>query len=155
MEGDQYNVALTIFFVSYIIFEVPANMALKYLSPRVWSKISTWWHFGESLLIFESYLDCCVLGACHDSHGHCPQLRGSAGSALHARCSGGRHFPGSSVREPCSGWFNEPFANFELFDSDITSLSGTPDTKPCTEPLSSTRQPPLREFTPRQTIRTC
>jgi hypothetical protein len=41
MEGDQYNVALTIFFVSYIIFEVPANMALKYLSPRVWSKIST------------------------------------------------------------------------------------------------------------------
>jgi hypothetical protein len=37
MEGDQYNVALTIFFVSYIIFEVPANMALKYLSPRIWS----------------------------------------------------------------------------------------------------------------------
>lgn len=38
MTGEQYNVALTIFFVSYIIFEVPANMALKYLSPRVWSK---------------------------------------------------------------------------------------------------------------------
>lgn len=38
MSGDQYNVALTIFFVSYIVFEVPANMALKYLSPRVWSK---------------------------------------------------------------------------------------------------------------------
>ncbi|KAH8892345.1 high-affinity nicotinic acid transporter [Thozetella sp. PMI_491] len=36
MEGDQYNVALTIFFVSYVIFEVPANMALKRLSPRVW-----------------------------------------------------------------------------------------------------------------------
>ncbi|KAG9256004.1 major facilitator superfamily domain-containing protein [Emericellopsis atlantica] len=36
MEGDQYNVALTIFFVSYIVFEVPANMALKYLSPRIW-----------------------------------------------------------------------------------------------------------------------
>ena len=38
MTGEQYNVALTIFFVSYIVFEVPANMALKYLSPRVWSK---------------------------------------------------------------------------------------------------------------------
>ena len=25
MSGDQYNVALTIFFVSYIVFEVPAN----------------------------------------------------------------------------------------------------------------------------------
>ncbi|KXX76424.1 High-affinity nicotinic acid transporter [Madurella mycetomatis] len=36
MTGDQYNVALTIFFVSYIIFEVPANMALKHLSFRVW-----------------------------------------------------------------------------------------------------------------------
>ncbi|SPO07760.1 related to MFS nicotinic acid transporter Tna1 [Cephalotrichum gorgonifer] len=36
MTGDQYNIALTIFFVSYIVFEVPANMALKYLSPRVW-----------------------------------------------------------------------------------------------------------------------
>lgn len=38
MTGDQYNVALTIFFVSYIVFEVPANMALKHLSPRIWSK---------------------------------------------------------------------------------------------------------------------
>lgn len=38
MTGEQYNVALTIFFVSYIVFEVPANMALKHLSPRVWSK---------------------------------------------------------------------------------------------------------------------
>ena len=38
MEGEQYNVALTIFFVSYIVFEVPANMALKYLSPKIWSK---------------------------------------------------------------------------------------------------------------------
>jgi hypothetical protein len=38
MTGDQYNIALTIFFVPYIVFEVPANMALKYLSPRVWSK---------------------------------------------------------------------------------------------------------------------
>ncbi|KAL2111023.1 hypothetical protein VUR80DRAFT_380 [Thermomyces stellatus] len=36
MAGEQYNVALTIFFVSYIVFEVPSNMALKYLSPRVW-----------------------------------------------------------------------------------------------------------------------
>ena len=38
MKGEQYNIALTIFFVSYIVFEVPAKMALKYLSPRTWSK---------------------------------------------------------------------------------------------------------------------
>ncbi|KAI5456051.1 major facilitator superfamily domain-containing protein [Mariannaea sp. PMI_226] len=36
MKGNQYNVALTIFFVSYVVFEVPANMALKYFSPRTW-----------------------------------------------------------------------------------------------------------------------
>ena len=36
MEGDQYNVALSVFFVSYIVFEVPANMALKRFSPKVW-----------------------------------------------------------------------------------------------------------------------
>ncbi|KAL2214295.1 MFS general substrate transporter [Sarocladium strictum] len=57
MEGDQYNVALTIFFVSYIIFEVPANMALKYLSPRVWiTLIAVSWGLVMTLMgIVHSY----------------------------------------------------------------------------------------------------
>ncbi|KEZ46290.1 hypothetical protein SAPIO_CDS1211 [Scedosporium apiospermum] len=46
MAGDQYNVALTIFFVSYIVFEVPANMALKYLSPRVWRLLAARFFLG-------------------------------------------------------------------------------------------------------------
>lgn len=71
MDGDQYNVALTIFFVSYIIFEVPANMALKYLSPRVWSGFRlrrTTWPFAD---MYNSSIDRCVLGSCHDPYGHC------------------------------------------------------------------------------------
>lgn len=32
----QYNTALTIFFVPYIFFEIPSNVLLKKLSPRVW-----------------------------------------------------------------------------------------------------------------------
>lgn len=32
----DYNTALTIFFVPYIIFEIPSNILLKRLSPRVW-----------------------------------------------------------------------------------------------------------------------
>ncbi|EMR62219.1 putative mfs transporter protein [Eutypa lata UCREL1] len=37
MEGGlQYNTALTIFFVPYIIFEVPSNILLKRFSPKVW-----------------------------------------------------------------------------------------------------------------------
>ena len=32
----QYNTALTIFFVPYIVFEIPSNILLKKFSPRVW-----------------------------------------------------------------------------------------------------------------------
>lgn len=37
-EGTKYNSALTIFFVPYILFEVPSNMLLKKLKPHVWCK---------------------------------------------------------------------------------------------------------------------
>jgi MFS family permease len=36
MTGVQYNTALTIFFVPYIICEIPSNILLKKFSPRVW-----------------------------------------------------------------------------------------------------------------------
>jgi MFS family permease len=34
--GTQYNTALTIFFVPYVVFEIPSNILMKKLSPRVW-----------------------------------------------------------------------------------------------------------------------
>ncbi|KAI1747998.1 MFS general substrate transporter [Xylaria castorea] len=34
--GQQPNVALTIFFVPYILFEIPSNILMKRWSPRVW-----------------------------------------------------------------------------------------------------------------------
>ncbi|GFG09752.1 uncharacterized transporter C1002.16c [Aspergillus lentulus] len=34
--GTEYNAALTIFFVPYIIFEIPSNILLKKLKPHVW-----------------------------------------------------------------------------------------------------------------------
>jgi MFS family permease len=37
--GVEYNTALTIFFVPYIIFEIPSNILLKHFSPRVWLSI--------------------------------------------------------------------------------------------------------------------
>lgn len=37
--GVQYNTILTIFFVPYIFFEIPSNILLKKLSPRVWLSI--------------------------------------------------------------------------------------------------------------------
>jgi MFS family permease len=38
-QTTQYNTALVIFFVPYILFEIPSNILLKYLSPRVWLSI--------------------------------------------------------------------------------------------------------------------
>lgn len=36
LAGNQFNTALTIFFVPYVLFEIPSNMLLKKFSPRIW-----------------------------------------------------------------------------------------------------------------------
>ncbi|KAE8331862.1 putative MFS transporter [Aspergillus sergii] len=36
VDGTNYNTALTIFFVPYVIFEIPSNILLKKLRPHVW-----------------------------------------------------------------------------------------------------------------------
>ncbi|KAI1073422.1 major facilitator superfamily domain-containing protein [Whalleya microplaca] len=36
LEGQQPNVALTIFFVPYILFEIPSNIMMKRLTPHIW-----------------------------------------------------------------------------------------------------------------------
>ncbi|KAI0398285.1 putative allantoate permease [Xylariaceae sp. FL0594] len=39
LKGQQPNTALAIFFVPYIVFEIPSNFLLKRLSPRLWLSI--------------------------------------------------------------------------------------------------------------------
>ncbi|KIW30524.1 uncharacterized protein PV07_06263 [Cladophialophora immunda] len=39
LSGTQYSTALTIFFVPYVIFEIPSNIILKRLRPHVWLSI--------------------------------------------------------------------------------------------------------------------
>lgn len=41
LTGNRFNVALTLFFVTYIIFEIPANLMCKYLGPRIWLSFIT------------------------------------------------------------------------------------------------------------------
>ncbi len=36
MTGNDYNIALMIFFPSYIVFEVPSNILIKRLAPSTW-----------------------------------------------------------------------------------------------------------------------
>ncbi|ORY03758.1 putative allantoate permease [Clohesyomyces aquaticus] len=41
LKGNQANIALTIFFVPYVLFEVPSNILMKKLKPHVWLSICT------------------------------------------------------------------------------------------------------------------
>ena len=49
--GNKYNNALVIFFVPYIIFEIPSNMLLKKFKPRVWLSICMF-GFGMGAFFF-------------------------------------------------------------------------------------------------------
>lgn len=44
MKGNDYNIALFIFFVPYILFEVPSNLIIKRVAPSTWlSSIMILW----------------------------------------------------------------------------------------------------------------
>jgi MFS family permease len=36
LSGKQYNIALTVFFFPYALFEVPSNVVLKLIRPSIW-----------------------------------------------------------------------------------------------------------------------
>ena len=36
MKGNDYNIALLVFFVPYILFEVPSNIVIRKLAPSTW-----------------------------------------------------------------------------------------------------------------------
>ncbi len=39
LKSVEYNTALTIFFVPYVLFEIPSNIILKKLKPHVWLSV--------------------------------------------------------------------------------------------------------------------
>lgn len=41
LSGDQPNIALTIFFIPYMLFELPSNLCMKQFSPRIWLSLCT------------------------------------------------------------------------------------------------------------------
>lgn len=52
MKGTDYNVASMIFYLSYVLFEVPSNILLKKFSPSTWlSTIMFFWGMPRSPLI--------------------------------------------------------------------------------------------------------
>lgn len=39
MTGHDYNIALFVFFIPYILFEVPSNIIIKRVAPSTWLSI--------------------------------------------------------------------------------------------------------------------
>ncbi|KAF8446897.1 putative MFS transporter [Terfezia claveryi] len=57
--GVEYNVALTIFFIPYILFEIPSNLILKKARPRIW--------LSGCMLLFG--MTTCIQGFVQNFHG--------------------------------------------------------------------------------------
>ena len=75
MKGQDYNVALFVFFIPYILFEVPSNLLIRKIPPSTWlSSLMILW--GIDLL---SPLDVGDLTVehryCNNLHGSHPELR--------------------------------------------------------------------------------
>ena len=54
MKGNQFNIALLVFFIPYVLFEVPSNIILRKVAPSTWlSVIMGCWgrcHVTESIV---------------------------------------------------------------------------------------------------------
>lgn len=53
MEGNDYNLALFIFFIPYILCEIPCNLTMKRLAPSTWlsSIMALWGAFRPWLMM--------------------------------------------------------------------------------------------------------
>ena len=69
LTGDQFQVSVSILFVTYVLFEVPSNLVLKLFTPRRWiAFIATTWGITATLMglvnSYPSLLACrLILGA--------------------------------------------------------------------------------------------
>lgn len=55
--GDQYLTGLTLYFVGYVVFEIPSNVVLKKTTPRIWLPTLTlvWGIVATLLGVVENY----------------------------------------------------------------------------------------------------
>ncbi|KAI9872441.1 MAG: hypothetical protein M1830_001614 [Pleopsidium flavum] len=92
MKGTDYNVASMIFYLSYVLFEVPSNIMLKKFSPSTWlSTIMFLW--GEQTLplvaytwAIRSYADTSDRNLCNVSRTYPDLSWFSSLSIFHRRC---------------------------------------------------------------------
>lgn len=66
MTGHDYNTALFIFFIPYIILEVPSNIIIKRIAPSTWLSIimGLWGEFASRAPVCRPFVSrLCTLGA--------------------------------------------------------------------------------------------
>ena len=89
MTGNNYNVALLVFFVPYILLEVPSNILIKRIAPSTWlSFIMLCWgmYYCDSKTSYTIHLLTCYDRHYHRLHGSysklywTPSLQDSIGS---------------------------------------------------------------------------
>ena len=75
MKGQDYNVALFVFFIPYILFEVPSNLLIRKIAPSTWlSSMMILW--GIDLLSLLHFIDLTTeYRHCDRLHGSHPELR--------------------------------------------------------------------------------
>lgn len=71
LAGTEYNTALVIFFVPYILFEIPSNLLLKRLKPHVWRK-----SYKVDVPPEQSLMINCLVSACMFLFGVCTICQG-------------------------------------------------------------------------------
>lgn len=76
MQGQDYNVALFVFFIPYILFEVPSNLLIRKIAPSTWlSSIMILWGLHPlSPLVHSAHLTM-ESRHCDCLHGSHPDLR--------------------------------------------------------------------------------
>ena len=80
MKGQDYNIALFVFFIPYILFEVPSNIVIRKVAPSTWlSSIMVGWGERIGWLGFATVhltIECRYPDCLHGPH---PKLRWSCG----------------------------------------------------------------------------
>ncbi|KAH8811087.1 major facilitator superfamily domain-containing protein [Xylogone sp. PMI_703] len=66
LSGDEYNIALTVFFLTYCAFEIPSNLLLKRFRPSIWlpSIMIVWGACTVCLGVVHNYHELVVVRIC-------------------------------------------------------------------------------------------
>lgn len=75
MKGQDFNIALCVFFILYIICEVPSNLLLREIAPSTWlSLIMVCWGMVMNLINFDARWLICEHRNHHCMHGLYPDF---------------------------------------------------------------------------------